>query len=41
MIIISSTALRNVYGAISALAYEEATPIDITKNGEGDFEAHK
>lgn len=33
----SSTALRNDYGAISALAHEEGEPIYITKNGEGDL----
>ena len=36
MIIKSSTALRNGYGMISDLAHEEAEPIYITKNGEGD-----
>ena len=37
MIIKPSTALRNEYGVISALAHEEAEPIYITKNGEGDL----
>ena len=37
MIIKSSTALRNVYGMISELAHDEAEPIYITKNGEGDL----
>ena len=37
MIIKSSTALCNDYGMISDLAHDEAEPIYITKNGEGDL----
>ena len=37
MIIKSSTALRNNYGDISALAHAVEEPIYITKNGEGDL----
>ena len=37
MIIKPSTALRNDYGKISAMAHETEEPIHITKNGEGDL----
>ena len=37
MIIKSSTALCNDCGMISDLAHDEAEPIYITKNGEGDL----
>ena len=37
MIIKSSTALGIDYGSISDLAHDEAEPIYITKNGEGDL----
>ena len=37
MFIKSSTALSNDYGSISDLAHNEAEPIYITKNGEGDL----
>lgn len=37
MIIKPSSVLRHDYGMISALAHEEAEPIYITENGEGDL----
>ena len=37
MLIKPSTALRNEYTTISELAHDEAEPIYITKNGEGDL----
>lgn len=36
MNITSSTALRNDYGKIAALAKETAEPVYITRNGDGD-----
>ena len=36
MIIKPSTALRNSYSAVSALAKEKQEPVYITVNGEGD-----
>lgn len=37
MIIKPSTALRNHYTEVSALAHHTSEPIYITKNGEGDL----
>lgn len=37
MFIKPSTALRNDYASISALAKETKEPVYITKNGEGDL----
>ncbi len=37
MIIKPSTAIRNDYAGISALAHETDTPVVLTKNGESDL----
>ena len=35
--IISSTRLRNEYGEVSRMCHEQAEPVFVTRNGDGDL----